>query len=139
MTCISTGSCLCGACAYSYTGEPTVRAICHCPPCRKISGGTNTVNFVVPEGSFALIRGSPKRFSTEHEYGMVLSVFFCPDCGNTLWKEASGSGFKGFKRVQAGTLSESSKLNEKIDMEFYAAARATWLVRLPDAAQKEQF
>ncbi|KAB8221363.1 hypothetical protein BDV33DRAFT_202601 [Aspergillus novoparasiticus] len=51
MTSISTGNCLCGACAYSYTGEPALKAICHCNPCRKVSGGTNTVNFAVPDGN----------------------------------------------------------------------------------------
>ncbi|KAE8366828.1 Mss4-like protein [Aspergillus caelatus] len=121
MTSISTGNCLCGACAYSYTSEPAVKAICHCNPCRKVSGGTNTVNFVVPDENF------------------TLTVFFCTERGNTLWKEATSKELKGLKLVQVGTLSDTSKLNGDIDAVFYAPNRASWLVPLPRAAQWAQF
>lgn len=75
----------------------------------------------------------------EHEYGMTLSVFFCPDCGTTLWKEATASQFVGVKLVQAGTVSDATKLNGKIDAELYAPERASWLSSISDAAQKSTF
>ncbi|KAJ5552818.1 hypothetical protein N7494_002196 [Penicillium frequentans] len=139
MATVTSGSCLCGTCNYSYTDEPVMKAVCHCPPCKKISGGTNTLSFAVPDKNFTLTKGSTKSFSTDHESGMVLTIFFCPECGNTLWKEATGEGMQGMKLIQAGTLQDTSKLNDEIDAEFYVGRRVSWLVPLRDVAQKEQF
>ncbi|KAJ3540443.1 hypothetical protein NM208_g5068 [Fusarium decemcellulare] len=119
--------------------DGALEAVCYCGPCRKVSGGTNTVNYVVPEEKFTLTSGQPKSYSADHEYGMVLTIFFCPDCGGTLWKEATAPQFKGLKLVQAGTLKDAMNLQGKIDAELYAPERASWLVPLQDAAQKQQF
>jgi hypothetical protein len=115
------------------------KAICHCPPCKKISGGTNTLNFAVLDQNFTLTKGNPTSFSIDHEYGMIVTVFFCSECGNTLWKEATGEGMKGMKLIQAGTLQDTSKLNDDIDAELYVGTRVSWLAPLSDVAQKEQF
>ncbi|OJZ80612.1 hypothetical protein ASPFODRAFT_38028 [Aspergillus luchuensis CBS 106.47] len=135
----TTGSCLCNACTYSYTGEPTLKAICHCTSCHKISGSSNTLNYTVPETAFSVTKGSPKSFSTTHESGMTLTVFFCPNCGSTLWKEATAENFKGLKVVQAGTLADASKLNQGVDVEFYTSTRAPWLMPQKDVAQRTEF
>ncbi|KAJ6078764.1 Glutathione-dependent formaldehyde-activating enzyme/centromere protein V [Penicillium canescens] len=135
----TTGSCLCNACTYAYTGSPALKAICHCISCRKISGGSNTVNYAVPEVKFSVTGGSPKSFSKDHEYGMVLTVFFCPDCGSALWKEATAEQLKGFKLVQAGTLTESEKLDDGVDAEFYTTTRVPWLVALSGVDKRTEF
>lgn len=154
----TTGSCLCGACTYSYTGEPAMKvkldpdsrlqppkvanphkALCYCGPCRRVSGGTNTVNFAVPSGNFTVTKGQTKSYPAEHEYGMTLTIFFCPDCGNTLWKEATAEQFKGVKLVQAGTLNDAKNLDTTIDAELYAPERASFLTAIENAAQKKDF
>ncbi|KAL2673971.1 hypothetical protein Neosp_012417 [[Neocosmospora] mangrovei] len=106
--------------------------------CRKVSGGTNTTNFIVPEEKFTLNSGQPKSFSTEHETGMIIKLFFCSDCGTTMWKEASAPQFKGVKIVQAGTLTDPTNFTGNIDVELYAPERASWLVALQGVEQKEQ-
>jgi hypothetical protein len=93
----------------------------------------------VPEGNFTLTKGHPKSASVEHEYGMTLTIFFCPDCGNTLWKEATAPQFKGVKLIQAGTVSDAKKLNGKVDAELYVPERASWLSPISDVAQKDTF
>lgn len=70
---------------------------------------------------------------------MTLTVFFCPDCGCTLWKEATAPQFKGVKLIQAGTLTDAKKLDEKVDAEFYVPERASWLVPIEAAAQSKDF
>ncbi|UPK92900.1 hypothetical protein LCI18_003835 [Fusarium solani-melongenae] len=135
----TTGSCLCGACTYSYTGEPAMKALCYCGPCRRVSGGTNTVNFVVPSGNFTVTKGQTKSYAAEHEYGMTLTIFFCPDCGSTLWKEATAEQFKGVKLVQAGTLNDAKNLDITIDGELYAPERASFLAPIENAAQRKDF
>ncbi|EWZ28518.1 hypothetical protein FOZG_17731 [Fusarium oxysporum Fo47] len=152
----TSGFCLCGASAYSYTDEPVMRvnshptfptiitsngyqALCYCTPCRKVSGGTNTVTFAVPEEKFTVTKGQPKSYAVNHEYGMALIMFFCPDCGTTLWMEATAPQFKGLKLIQAGTLTDAKKLNDKVDAEFYVLERASWLVPIENAAQSKDF
>ncbi|KAH7142677.1 Mss4-like protein [Dactylonectria estremocensis] len=135
----TTGGCLCGACAYSYAGNPAIRALCYCGPCRKISGGTNTVNVGVPEADFSVTKGQPKSYAMQHQWGLTLSIFFCPECATVLWKTATDAGLQGMKIVQAGTLSDVSQLNEKIDVEFYSPERPSWLTPVDNADQRAQF
>ncbi|KAJ5607687.1 hypothetical protein N7537_004306 [Penicillium hordei] len=136
---VTTGGCLCGACAYSYEGNPAVRALCYCGPCRKISGGTNTVNVGVPEANFSVTKGHPKSYAMQHQWGFTLSIFFCPECATVMWKTATDAGLQGMKIVQAGTVSDVSQLNEKIDAEFYSPERPSWLAPVENADQREQF
>ncbi|KAJ5978981.1 hypothetical protein N7501_002323 [Penicillium viridicatum] len=154
---VTTGGCLCGACAYSYEGNPAVRvrrvlvfpdtclssdtiqALCYCGPCRKISGGTNTVNVGVREANFSVTKGQPKSYAMQHQWGFTLSIFFCPECATVLWKIATDAGLQGMAIVQAGTLSDVSQLNEKIDAEFYSPERPSWLAPVENADQRKQF
>ncbi|KAM5354827.1 hypothetical protein ACJ41O_001473 [Fusarium nematophilum] len=133
----TSGSCLCGASAFTYTNEPALKALCYCSACRKISGGTNTVNFAVPEQNFTLTKGQPKSFSMEHEWGMTLTVNFCPECGTTLWKDSTAEHLKGLRLVQGGTVADAKKLDGQINAELYAPERVAWLAPLGGAAQKE--
>ncbi|KAH8424536.1 GFA family protein [Aspergillus melleus] len=135
----TTGSCLCNACAYAYTDSPALKALCHCISCRKISGGSNTINYAVPEQAFRLTKGNPRSFSKDHEYGMVLTVFFCPEFGTTPWKEATAEQLQGLKLVQAGTLTEPSSLDESGDAEFYTSTRVSWTLPLGGVEQRAQF
>lgn len=93
----------------------------------------------MPEQSFTVTNGVPRRFAKEHEFGMTLTIFFCPECGTTLWKEASADAFKGVKLIQAGTLTDKSILNQTMDAELYTTERVTWLASIGRADQKEQF
>ncbi|KAK1148641.1 hypothetical protein N8T08_008526 [Aspergillus melleus] len=135
----TTGSCLCNACAYAYADSPALKALCHCISCGKISGSSNTINYAVPGQAFRLTKGNPRSFSKDHEYGMMLTVFFCPECGTTLWKEATVDQLKGLKLVQAGTLTESSSLDESVDAELYTSTRVSWALPLGGVEQRAQF
>lgn len=70
---------------------------------------------------------------------MTLTIFFCPDCGSTLWKEATAEQFKGVKLVQAGTLNDAKNLDTTIDAELYAPERASYLTPIENAAQSKGF
>lgn len=43
----------------SYTGEANAHVLCHCLDCRKISGGSYSNNFLVPEENFKVESGMP--------------------------------------------------------------------------------
>ena len=99
------GSCLCGNAVYEYSGEVVKKSasqyytrsirsdnsqvLCHCLTCRKISGSTNTVCFLVPDTDFDFkSSGSSLKVTiTRHEAGMRLQSLSCGDCGTYLCKE----------------------------------------------------
>jgi hypothetical protein len=116
-----------------------IQALCHCITCRKVSGSSNTVNFAIPDGNFILQKGTPTKFAKEHESGMTLTIYFCPQCGSTIYKEGSADMFKGLKLVQAGTLHDNTLLSSGIAAELYVSERANWLVNVNGAAEMATF
>jgi len=74
---MATGSCLCGAIAYSYTGAPQVTALCHCTDCQKWSGGAYTSNVVVRRSDFKVTKGSPKNYNVKGDSGKMNDHWFC--------------------------------------------------------------
>jgi hypothetical protein len=56
-----------------------------------------------------------------------------------MWKTATDAGLQGMKIVQAGTVSDVSQLNEKIDAEFYSPQRPSWLAPVEGADQRVRF
>ena len=114
--------------------------MCHCLSCQKISGGTHTLNLLVPEGEFRVTDGSPKDYTVTHESGMKLTVHFCDNCGGVIYKTADNDLFRGYAIVQAGTLDDQEGLEQaKPEMELYTKYRAPWLSNLDWAAQKQGF
>ncbi|KAI9745783.1 MAG: rRNA-processing protein and EBNA1-binding protein ebp2, partial [Chaenotheca gracillima] len=73
----TTGSCLCGAISYAFTGAPKVTALCHCTDCQKWSGSAYTSNAVVPRSSFEVTRGTPKNWNVVGDSGKGNNHFFC--------------------------------------------------------------
>jgi hypothetical protein len=74
------GGCLCGAVRYRAGGPPRVPTNCHCPTCRKASGGAFVPWATVPSASFAFSAGEPARF--ESSPGVARA--FCGRCGTPL-------------------------------------------------------
>ena len=70
---------------------------------------------------------------------MTITLFFCPECGTLLWKEATRDEFRGLKVALVGTLSDAEALKGGVDAEFYVKERMSWLSRLAGTAQKSEF
>ncbi|KAJ5295399.1 hypothetical protein PENANT_c001G01963 [Penicillium antarcticum] len=135
-----TGSCLCQNLKYEITEVPEGMATCHCLSCRKISGGTNTVNFMMPEKDFKITAGAPKRFTHAHENGMNITVHFCDNCGGTIYKTGDREGFRGTAVVQVGTLDDPNAFAlAKPTMEMWTKYRVPWLSHIEGTAQMMEF
>ena len=74
------GGCLCGAVRYTFRGEPTYSANCHCQSCQRAIGagfvtwvGAKPENFEVTKGEITSCETSP---------GMQRG--FCSRCGSSL-------------------------------------------------------
>lgn len=84
--------------------------------------------------------GSPKLFAKGHESGMTLKVYFCENCGSTIYKEGTADAFQGVILVQGGSLNDPTVLNEaKVDAELYVPERLPWLHDIVGAGQMKEF
>ncbi len=98
------------------------------------------MNFGIPGSNFTVTKGTPKTVKTVHENGMNITLFFCSECGTTLWKEADAEDFKDWKLVQVGTLSDAAaQLAKGMDVELWVKYRVPWLQAIDGVEQKSQF
>ncbi|KAJ5387259.1 hypothetical protein N7509_009800 [Penicillium cosmopolitanum] len=134
-----TGSCLCHHLRYDDRTKIVIsQATCFCLSCRKISGGTNSLNLLYPENKVHVIAGSAKRYSQIHESGMKLEITFCGECGCTIYK--THESFPGKIIILAGTLDNLDGLEESTpEQELFVKHRASWLTSLDGAEQKLEF
>ncbi|KAF3392810.1 hypothetical protein F1880_008511 [Penicillium rolfsii] len=132
------GSCLCRKLEYEYQGDPLTKAPCYCLSCRKISGSTNTLNLLLPEGQFKVIAGSAKHHTQMHESGKQLTVYFCGECGSAIYK--THELFPGMVVILAGTLDDPQGLEHAKPMvELYSKNRVSWLPELSWTEKKVEF
>lgn len=155
----TTGSCLCGAIKYSFTGAPVSRVLilsllflsrqtvssltsihrtdihqilCHCLDCRKISGSHYADNALLASSQLTLVAGAPKTYTVEpKEEGPNSNItsHFCGDCGTTLWR--SGEGFEGYVSVRLGTLDDPEWVGKmKPDGHYFEERKVDWLPEL---------
>ena len=85
---MASGKCLCGSASVSYTGEPKLKALCHCTDCQKITGSAFSTNFLIPEENFKVESGNLKEYEKTGFSGKPIISYFCPDCGTTLYRRA---------------------------------------------------
>jgi hypothetical protein len=81
----------------------TSTRICHCRACRKITGGTTSVNLTVPSTSFILDSGILKTITTKHlDEGFDFSLWFCEDCGSPIYAVPLPQARPEVKIIQVG-------------------------------------
>lgn len=106
--------------------------------CRKLSGGTNSVNLLMPKDKLRVSSGSPKQYTQIHENGQKLTVSFCDTCGCTIYKEHES--FPESVIVLAGTLDDPDALEQaRPEMELWTKHRVSWLSGLQGTEQKVEF
>lgn len=84
--------------------------------------------------------GTPKSHTQKHEDGFDLTIFFCGDCGTTIYKQADGDMFENVSLVQSGTLDGSARDKiSKPSSELNVKCRTSWLAEVSNAVQKQGF
>ena len=99
------GGCYCGAVRYRASGEPLMRAQCHCRECQYITGGSPNVFMALPEAGFSYTKAQPKQFRRK-DLPKPVTRDFCAECGTHL--VARSPGLPGAVILKVGTLDDPS-------------------------------
>src|ERR1700694_901276 len=89
------GSCLCGEIKYEVSGDPALKAVCHCKSCQKgiyptainlilETGSAFASDVVFPSGSIKFTQGKPKCFNELGSSGKYVQHHFCGNCGSSV-------------------------------------------------------
>ncbi|KEF51208.1 uncharacterized protein A1O9_12711 [Exophiala aquamarina CBS 119918] len=118
-------------------------SLCHCRPCRKISGGTASLNLTVPDKNFVLKTGELKKVRTTHvDEGFDFSIAFCPDCGSPIYGQPHpnpGDPELGIVVIQVGTLDNMGPLKATPTVEINVKHRLPWVGKVESAHQKRTY
>ena len=98
------GGCLCGAVRYECQGQPEAASYCHCPDCRKATGGPFTVGVTADAETLTICSGKIKGYTKIADSGKKITREFCPECGSPLFTKAEA--FPRIVWIKAGSLDE---------------------------------
>jgi hypothetical protein len=119
------GSCLCGGVRFEVR-EPFERVgHCHCTNCKKLSGGTGTVNGRVHSGAIEILAGEELLRTFQPAEGTAKT--FCSVCGSNLF----GGGWPSSTHASVRLATLDSPFDRLPEAHFYVRSVASWET-LPD-------
>lgn len=106
------------------------QALCYCQDCKKISGGSSSVNYIVPGEGFTST--GTKTFTKKADSGNEITSHFCGTCGSTLYRESPTFGTS--KVVKVGTIDNIGSMDDaKPAAELFCGARPSWTAAVAGA------
>jgi hypothetical protein len=118
------GGCACGTIRYKLTASPLIVNACHCRDCQRLTGGPFVINMWIERKFVETGPLAPKSFRLAGGSGKHNDVFFCENCGTTLWSRYDiVPGECLF--VRAGTLDNPDAV--KPDVHIYTRSKLPWL------------
>ena len=119
------------------TGEPAVKALCHCVDCQKYAGSAYSTNVVIKDDQFKVISGTPKAYDAVGNSGKVNKHFFCGNCGSACWNKLDV--MEGMTVIKAGGLDGGKADLKDVGVEFYTKDRLSFAKEVEGAKQLEMF
>jgi hypothetical protein len=116
-----TGSCMCSAVHYEYSGNPLYSLICQCTQCQKITGAGNAPAICVANDDFTL-RGKLTYFEQAVDDGNIVSNGFCPTCGNPILKKTTA--FEDRVYIHVGSLDDPSQF--EAEFVVFSSSGQSW-------------
>ncbi|KAL1305681.1 hypothetical protein AAFC00_007274 [Neodothiora populina] len=90
------GVCHCGQTewAATLTKEQSGHILCHCDTCKILSGGTYTLNQIIPKSSLKITKGadSLKKYTYQGESGKNVNCYYCPNCTTHVYHHQEVAG-----------------------------------------------
>ena len=103
----------------------TTVANCHCTNCKKISGGTGTVNGRVPTEAIAVLEGADLLTTFQPAEGTAKT--FCSVCGSNLF----GGGWPESETASVRLSTLETPVDRKPESHIFVRSVAPWET-LPD-------
>jgi hypothetical protein len=119
------GSCLCGGVKFEVSEAPETLRYCHCESCKKLSGGTGTLNGRVPSTSIRIVEGQDMLQTFEPSGGSAKT--FCKTCGSNLF----GGGWPHSETTSVRASALDDKFSARPSAHLYVRSVAAWET-LPD-------
>ncbi|PGH14541.1 hypothetical protein AJ80_05861 [Polytolypa hystricis UAMH7299] len=116
------GACHCKEISYTVKLEQPSHILCHCDACKEINGGEFTLNQVVPEGDFQLIKGTLGKYTYAGDSGNPVHCYFCPNCTTHIYHHQTVKG--PFYIVRTATLEGAKEW--PVAAEVYTKNLAKW-------------
>ena len=117
-------------------------SVCHCRPCRKISGGTGSLNLVVPDTTFTVTKGELRKVRTAHlDEGFEFTIAFCADCGSPIYglPHPNEGAQPPIVVIQVGTLDDIGPIETTPVQEINIKHRVPWIGKIDSAVQKRTY
>ena len=119
------GSCLCGGVRFEVTEPFATVAHCHCTRCKKISGGTGTVNGRVSTAAIRVLEGEELLRTYQPAEGTAKT--FCSVCGSNLF----GGGWPASRQASVRLTTLESPFDRTPEAHLFVRSLAPW-EKLPD-------
>ena len=127
------GSCLCGAVRYQFSGSSKLFQYCHCSRCRKVGGSAHSANIIIRPTNFKWLQGEELLGRYELPDAKDFATGFCKVCGSTLpWQNKSGRAVI----IPAGSLDDDPQI--KPTQNIYYRDRAVWYVEAAGLPKHDQ-
>jgi hypothetical protein len=97
-----TTHCDCGAITLTARGRVVSMFQCACNNCQRVSGSGHSSAILLPADGVGVV-GATKSYSRPADSGAILTRYFCPECGTTLYAQSSRA--PGLKILPAGLFS----------------------------------
>lgn len=124
------GSCLCGAVEFNYSGPVHSLQACHCKRCRKFYGSAFGPIAIIDREGFAFARGEESIAS--YASSERVNRYFCRTCGSPLPMVEEWDPLVG---VPLGLI--DGDLGQVIDSHIFVGSKASWHEISGDGAQHE--
>jgi hypothetical protein len=98
-----------------------------------------SINTAMPSEALQLVRGEPKVYTITGDTGAEADMFFCGDCGSSLWTEYKP--MPGQRILKAGVLDGQESLEAEaigLKVEQWTSRRCGWQKVCDRTAQVEE-
>ncbi len=115
------GSCLCGAVAFEYEGEPKMMMNCHCSRCRRAKSAAHASNVFFAPQALRWVKGEDRIVSYALPGAQRFGNAFCGICGSPVARQSPGAPLVN---VPAGALDDDPGIRARA--HIYVASKAPW-------------
>ena len=125
-----TGSCLCGGVRFEVTEPFAAVRHCHCTSCKKLSGGTGTVNGRARSAAVRVLAGEDLLTRFQPDEGTAKT--FCARCGSNLF----GGGWPDSAECSVRLSALDDEFAQRPTAHLYVRSVAAWETLPDDGAER---